>query len=62
MKAGTGIVHDGNFNYDPQTDSKIVQGFQFWINLPAKNEAEKPAHIAIQANEVPKKQLPNNAR
>ncbi|HEX8013680.1 MAG TPA: pirin-like C-terminal cupin domain-containing protein [Flavobacterium sp.] len=60
MKAGTGIVHDGNLNYDSQTDSKMVQGFQFWINLPAKNKAEKPAHLAIQANEVPKKQLPNN--
>ncbi len=57
MKAGTGIVHDGNLNYDSETDSKMVQGFQFWINLPAKNKAEKPAHLAIQANEVPKKTL-----
>ncbi len=61
MKAGNGIVHDENFNYDSQTDSKYVQGFQFWINLPAKNKAESPAHIAIQAEEVPKKALPNNA-
>lgn len=58
MKAGTGIVHDENFNYDSQTDSKYVQGFQFWINLPAKNKGEKPAHIAVQANEVPQKDLP----
>lgn len=57
MKAGNGIIHDENFNYDSQTDSKYIQGFQFWINLPAKNKAEKPAHIAIQANEVPKKVL-----
>jgi len=61
MKAGTGIVHDGNLNYDTETDSRMIQGFQFWINLPAKNKAEKPAHLAIQANEVPKKQLPENA-
>lgn len=61
MKAGTGIVHDGNLNYDTETDSKMIQGFQFWINLPAKNKAEKPAHLAIQANEVPKKALPNNS-
>nr|WP_315197193.1 pirin family protein [uncultured Flavobacterium sp.] len=61
MKAGTGIVHDGNLNYDSETDSKIVQGFQFWINLPAKNKVEKPAHLAIQANEVPKKALPNES-
>ncbi|MES2573841.1 MAG: pirin family protein [Bacteroidota bacterium] len=57
MKAGTGIVHDGNLNSDSETDSKIVQGFQFWINLPAKNKAEKPVHLAIQTNEVPKKAL-----
>ncbi|KQW98955.1 pirin family protein [Flavobacterium sp. Root420] len=61
MKAGTGIVHDGNLNYDSETDSKMVQGFQFWINLPAKNKAEKPAHLAIQANEVPKKALPDES-
>lgn len=60
MKAGNGIIHDENLNYDSQTDSKFIQGFQFWINLPAKNKAEKPAHIAIQANEVPQKVLPNN--
>lgn len=60
MKAGTGIVHDGNLNYDSETESKMVHGFQFWINLPAKNKAEKPAHIAIQAEEIPKKDLPNN--
>jgi redox-sensitive bicupin YhaK (pirin superfamily) len=59
MKAGNGIIHDENFNYDSQTDSKSVQGFQFWINLPAKNKAEKPAHIAVQASDVPGKTLPN---
>jgi redox-sensitive bicupin YhaK (pirin superfamily) len=59
MKAGNGIVHDENFNCDSQTDSKYVQGFQFWINLPAKNKAEDPAHIAIQAGEVPQKALPD---
>jgi redox-sensitive bicupin YhaK (pirin superfamily) len=58
MKAGNGIIHDENFNYDSQTDNKYIHGFQFWINLPAKNKAEKPAHIAIQASEVPQKSLP----
>jgi redox-sensitive bicupin YhaK (pirin superfamily) len=59
MKAGNGIIHDENLNYDSQTESKFIQGFQFWINLPAKNKAEKPAHIAVQANEVPQKALPD---
>ena len=61
MKAGNGIIHDENLNYDSQTDSKFIQGFQFWINLPAKNKAEKPAHIAVQANEIPEKILPDES-
>lgn len=61
MKAGTGIIHDGNMNYDSQTDSKVIHGFQFWINLPAKNKAEKPEYLAIQANDVPRKPLPNES-
>ena len=61
MKAGNGIIHDENFNYDSQTDSKYVHGFQFWINLPAKNKAEKPEHLPIQAKDVPQKALPNDS-
>ncbi|MFH7017298.1 pirin family protein [Flavobacterium sp. FlaQc-47] len=61
MKAGTGIVHDGNLNYDSQRDSKIIHGFQFWINLPAVNKAEHPAHLAVQATDVPQKALPENS-
>ena len=59
MKAGNGIIHDGNFNVDPQTNDLLTHGFQFWINLPSKNKAEPPQHMAIQANEVPKKDLPD---
>lgn len=61
MKAGNGIIHDENFNYDTKTDNKQIHGFQFWINLPAKNKAEKPEHIAVQAEEVPIKILPNDS-
>lgn len=53
MKAGNGIVHDGNFNVDSQTNDLLTHGFQFWINLPSKNKAEPPQHLAIQASEVP---------
>ena len=61
MKAGNGIIHDENLNYDSQTDSKMVHLFQFWINLPAKNKAEAPAYLALQASEVPQKPLPNDS-
>ena len=60
MKAGNGIVHDGNLNVDPQTNDRLTHGFQFWINLPSKNKAESPAHLAIQAKEVPQKMLGDN--
>lgn len=61
MKAGNGIIHDENINYDSHTNNKVVEGFQFWINLPAKNKAESPAHIAIQSEEIPKKELKNKS-
>ena len=61
MKAGNGIIHDENLNYDAQTDSKMVHSFQFWINLPAINKAEAPTYLAVQANEVPQKYLPNES-
>ena len=57
MKAGSGIVHDGNFNVDPETNDLLTHGFQFWINLPSKNKAEPAQHMAIQANDIPKKEL-----
>jgi hypothetical protein len=59
MKAGNGIVHDGNFNVDPETGDLLTHGFQFWINLPSKNKIEPAQHIAIQAKEVPQKELNN---
>ena len=61
MKAGNGIIHDENGNYDSRTDNKMVHGFQFWINLPAKNKAEAPAYLALQASDVPQKSLPNES-
>ncbi|WP_256009795.1 pirin family protein [Desertivirga xinjiangensis] len=58
MKAGNGIIHDETLNYDSRTDSKMVHAFQFWINLPAKEKAEKPEYLAIEGNKVPYKDLP----
>lgn len=57
MKAGSGIIHDGNFNVDPETNDLITHGFQFWINLPSKNKTEPAQHLAVQANDVPQKKL-----
>ncbi|CAN1572965.1 COG1741 Pirin-related protein [Flavobacteriaceae bacterium] len=61
MKAGNGIIHDETLNIDSQKDSNRTHAFQFWINLPAKNKAEKPEYLAIQGDEVPQKKLPNDS-
>lgn len=61
MKAGNGIVHDETLNVDSHTDTNRTHAFQFWINLPAKNKAEKPEYLAIHAHEVPQKALPDNS-
>lgn len=61
MKAGNGIIHDETLNIDSQTDTKRIHAFQFWINLPSKIKAEKPEYMAIPANEVPQKMLPDEA-
>ncbi|MGS2737898.1 pirin family protein [Sinomicrobium sp. M5D2P17] len=60
MKAGHGIIHDETLNVDSQTGRNRTHAFQFWINLPAKNKAEKPEYLAIQASEVPRKVLPDD--
>ena len=39
MKAGSGIIHGENLNYDTKTDSKLIHSFQFWINLPSAIKA-----------------------
>lgn len=59
MNAGSGIIHDETLNYDSRTDSKLIHGFQFWINLPSKIKAKKPAYLAIEGDEVPYKALPD---
>jgi redox-sensitive bicupin YhaK (pirin superfamily) len=61
MKAGNGIIHDEVVNVDPNTNDHLTHALQFWINLPAKNKAESPAYLPIQANEIPHQQLADNS-
>jgi len=61
MKAGSGIIHDESVSADSKSDNKLIHGFQFWINLPAKNKTEKPEYIAVQSDSVPRKSLINES-
>jgi quercetin 2,3-dioxygenase len=57
MTAGRGIIHSEM----PQQESGRMRGFQLWINLPA-NEKMKPAgYRDIQAEEIPRVELPGGA-
>jgi len=60
MKAGNGIIHDENLIPDSQKKDGLTHAFQFWINLPSINKKEQPQYLAIQADEVPQKNLPDN--
>ena len=59
MKAGNGIIHDEVVNVDPETNDLLTHAFEFWINLPAKQKAEAPEYLAIQASAIPQEMLPD---
>ena len=61
MKAGNGIIHNETLGPDSNTNGRLMHGFQFWMNLPAKNKQEDPDYIAVQANELPVSALENDA-
>lgn len=61
MKSGNGIVHNGTVNPDSNIGGKLIHGFQFWINLPAKHKKENPEIMALQSKELPLLTLPENA-
>ena len=57
MKAGNGIIHDESVNVDSQTNDLLTHAMQFWVNLPAKNKAELPEYLPLQAKEIPHREL-----
>ena len=61
MNSGNGIVHNERSKASGNNIQKSIYAFQFWINLPSKIKAEKPAYLPVQANEVPEKLLPADA-
>ena len=48
MKTGSGIIHSEM----PAMSAGKLQGFQLWINMPAKFKMSKPDYIYINAKEV----------
>ena len=58
MTAGRGIVHSEM----PEQESGLMQGFQLWVNLPAKDKMTAPRYQDIPADRVPEASLPGGAR
>ena len=50
MTAGSGIIHEEM----PKKYLSMMQGFQLWVNLPAKNKMMKPRYRGITKDEIPK--------
>lgn len=49
MTAGRGIVHSEM----PEQEDGLMQGFQLWVNLPAKDKMCKPRYQDIEPEQIP---------
>jgi redox-sensitive bicupin YhaK (pirin superfamily) len=55
MTAGRGVVHSEM----PEQNEGLMEGFQLWLNLPAKDKMRAPWYRDIPAEEVPRFTLPS---
>src|SRR5512138_3276059 len=49
MTAGSGIIHQEM----PQKYNGLMQGFQLWVNLPAKKKMIDPKYRGIEQEQIP---------
>ena len=49
MTAGRGLVHSEL----PEQEEGRMEGFQLWLNLPAKDKMREPSYRDIQSTEIP---------
>jgi hypothetical protein len=57
MTAGRGVVHSEM----PEQDEGLMEGFQLWLNLPARDKMAKPWYRDIPAEELPRVTTPGGA-
>jgi hypothetical protein len=58
MTAGRGIVHSEM----PEQENGLMQGFQLWVNLPAKDKMSAPRYQDIAPERIPDVQAADGAR
>jgi redox-sensitive bicupin YhaK (pirin superfamily) len=56
MTAGSGILHE---EMPKEPEKGIMEGFQLWVNLPAKLKMTEPRYRGIISSEIPDVQLDN---
>ena len=57
MTAGRGIIHSEM----PQQEAGLMQGFQLWLNLPAKEKMKAAAYVDIAPEQIPQLNLPQGS-
>jgi len=57
MTAGGGIMHEEM----PQVRPEGIDGFQLWVNLPAKLKMTQPKYQGIRSAEIPKVEIEGGA-
>ena len=55
MTAGSGLIHSEL----PEQEDGLMEGFQLWLNLPAKNKMTKPSYRDIAAGNIPEYTTPD---
>jgi redox-sensitive bicupin YhaK (pirin superfamily) len=58
MTAGGGIMHEEM----PQVRPEGIDGFQLWVNLPARLKLTRPRYQGIQSSEIPEVQIEGGTR
>jgi redox-sensitive bicupin YhaK (pirin superfamily) len=58
MTAGGGIMHEEM----PQVRPEGIDGFQLWVNLPARLKMTRPRYQGIQSSEIPEVQIEGGTR
>jgi len=49
MTAGRGVIHSEM----PEQEAGLMEGFQLWLNLPARDKMRKPWYKDFKADEIP---------
>jgi quercetin 2,3-dioxygenase len=58
MTAGSGLIHSEL----PEQEEGLMEGFQLWLNLPAKHKMTKPSYRDIPSEHIPEYLMPNGVR